>query len=199
MVHLGRARVASNADFEEAAELIDTVEDILEGKSSLSVAGVGSAFREFPVTNEAAHSVAITALFPFARRLVESGKTKNPSWFRKGTTLKDIVLEKEEVFEAWRSFLSQVSLWRSTQEDPDGFSISIERGDSRKSLGRREAYHGLLTSPPYLTRLDYVHATLPEILLPEPGYSGLRSWPGRFRPSLSDRDSDRRQLGASGN
>lgn len=165
MVHIGRARVASSTDFEEAVELIDTVAEILANKTRPTLAEVGIAFREIPVSNEIAHSVAITSLFPFARRMMEGQKTKNPSWFRKGTTLSESPLEREPLLDVWRSLLAQVAHWRSTREDPDGLSISIERGDSRKSLGRRDAFDGLLTSPPYLTRLDYVHATLPEILL----------------------------------
>lgn len=165
MVHLGRARVASSVDFEEAAELIDTVGEILVKNASPTVAEVGIAFREIPVSNEIAHSVAITALFPFARHTMQEDRTKNPSWYRRGAILGDVPLERDTLLERWRSLLEQVVLWRSTQEDPDGVVISIERGDSRKSLGRRDAFHGLLTSPPYLTRLDYVHATLPEILL----------------------------------
>ena len=88
MVHLGRARVASKADFTEAKELIDDVEEIVAKDSSLTVAQMGMAFRELPVSNESAHSIAIAALFPFARRLLETSKTKNPSWFRKGAKLR---------------------------------------------------------------------------------------------------------------
>ena len=165
MVHLGRARVASVANFEEAKELIDTVDEILGAGQSTSVAQIGAAFREIPVSSESAHSITIAALFPLARRLLTSSRTKNPSWFKKGADLKDEVLSRSDLFRTWRSLLDDVSLWRSATEDADGVSIAIERGDSRKSLGRKEAYDGLLTSPPYLTRLDYVQATLPEFLL----------------------------------
>ena len=165
MVHLGRARVASAVDFDDARELIDAVNDILGVTQFTNIAEIGAAFRELPVGSESGHSVAITALFPLARRLLNSSRTKNPSWFKKGATLKDAVLLRPDLFQTWTSMLDQVSLWRSTQEDADGVSIAIERGDSRKSLGRREAFDGLLTSPPYLTRLDYVQATLPEFLL----------------------------------
>jgi hypothetical protein len=165
MVHLGRARVASSADFDEAGELIDTVEDILTGEQLIGVDRVGAAFREIPVSNESAHSVAITALFPYARRLLELSKTKNPSWFKRGANLEAGLLDRAVLFGTWRSLLEQVSGWRNIEEDSDGVSISVERGDSRKSLGRKDTFDGLLTSPPYLTRLDYVQATLPEILL----------------------------------
>jgi hypothetical protein len=157
--------VASSVDFLEAEEAIDITEEILNREELISLAKLGAAFREIPVSNEAAHSVAIAALFPFARRSLEPEKTKNPSWYRKGAHLQAVVFKKKEIFQSWRSLLEQVARWRSIQDDSDGISIAIERGDSRKSLGRRDAFDGLLTSPPYLTRLDYVQATLPEILI----------------------------------
>lgn len=164
MVHLGRSRVASSVDFEEAEELISTVDEIV-GSQVVNIRELGSAFREMPVSNESAHSVAIAALFPYARGLLKVSKTKNPSWFKRGATLDGLELDRDELFTSWKLLLREVSLWRSTQDDPDGVAISIARGDSRKSLGRKDAFDGLLTSPPYLTRLDYVQATLPELLL----------------------------------
>jgi hypothetical protein len=165
MVHLGRARVALSIDFQEAVELIGAAEEIVGGDLFVDMQTVGSAFRELPVSNESAHSVAIAALFPYARSLLNTNKTKNPSWFRKGATFDGLVQTKADFFASWKRLLGEVSLWRSTQEDPNGVTVSIDRGDSRKSLGRDEAFDGLLTSPPYLTRLDYVQATLPEFLL----------------------------------
>lgn len=165
MVHLGRARVASTVDFEEAREFIDTVSEITAGRGSLTLAETGRAFRSIPVGNEAAHSIAIAALFPLARETLVDEKTKNPSWFRAGISLKDTTLQRDDLLTRWRSLISEVAQWRSTGDDPDGSATTVERGDSRKSLGRRDAFDGLLTSPPYLTRLDYVHATLPEFLL----------------------------------
>lgn len=165
MVHLGRARVASKTDFEDAFELVDMTVDALDPIEFPTVSQVGRAFKELPVCSESAHSLAITALFPLARRLLRDRKTKNPSWFRKSAALKDVRLVERDLRESWASSLADVALWRSAQDDINGFLISVERGDSRKFIGRRDAFHGLLTSPPYLTRLDYVHATLPEFLL----------------------------------
>lgn len=165
MVHLGRARVASGADFEEAEELISAVGEIVREDRLINLQTVGSAFQELPVSNESAHSIAIAALFPYARGLLNVSKTKNPSWFKKGTTFDGVSINKDEFFASWKLLLRAISLWRSTREDFDGIVISTERGDSRKSLGRKDAFDGFLTSPPYLTRLDYVQATLPEFLL----------------------------------
>jgi hypothetical protein len=165
MVHLGRARVASRVDFEEAEQLISAVDEIVSCNRLIDIQTVGSAFREVPVSNESAHSVAVAALFPYARSLLSTSKTKNPSWFKKGATFEGLSLTKSELFASWKLLLRAVSLWRSTRDDPGGVAIAIERGDSRKSLGRKDTFDGLLTSPPYLTRLDYVQATLPEFLL----------------------------------
>lgn len=165
MVHLGRSRVASNVDFEEAEELLSSTQDIVTGTGAVDLREIGSAFRELPVSNEAAHSVAVAALFPYARQLLTVSKTKNPAWFKRGATLDGLSIDREELFSSWRVLLRQIALWRSMQEDAQGVTISVDRGDSRKSLGRRDAFDGLLTSPPYLTRLDYVQATLPEFML----------------------------------
>lgn len=165
MVHLGRARVASSFDFEEAEELIEVVDETLGGGERIDLPTVGSAFRELPVCSEYAHSVAIAALFPFSRRLLKASRTKNPSWFKQDATLEGVALVREELFAMWRLLLGKISLWRSTREDAEGVAISIDRGDSRRALGRKDTFDGLLTSPPYLTRLDYVQATLPEFLL----------------------------------
>lgn len=165
MVHLGRARVASRVDFDEAAELIGSVDQIVGAEEVTDLRTVGSAFKELPVSNEYAHSVAIASLFPYARALLNSNKTKNPSWFKKGATFDGTPIDRSQFFASWFALLEEISRWRSTQVDPHGVAISIERGDSRKSLGRKDAFDGILTSPPYLTRLDYVQATLPEFLL----------------------------------
>lgn len=165
MVHLGRARVGSSVDFQEADELIDTIRKIVKSVDQVTIASIGDVFRDLPVSNEVAHSIAISALFPYARKLLGANKTKNPSWYKKGASFDQFDLEREHFFREWKKLLRELSLWRSTQEDASGVAVSIERGDSRKPLGRREAFDGLLTSPPYLTRLDYVQATLPELLL----------------------------------
>jgi SAM-dependent methyltransferase len=165
MVHLGRARVASTADITEAEDLIEIVEEITCTATPMSLADFGRAFQEIPVSNETAHSVAIAALFPFARSLLSTSRTKNPSWFRKGASLKDIPVPKHEFFNTWRFLVAQIGMWRGVQEEVSGTSLSVARGDSRKTLDRKDTFDALLTSPPYLTRLDYVQATLPEILL----------------------------------
>jgi hypothetical protein len=97
MVHLGRARVASSVDFEETEELIGAVREIVSGDRLVNLHTIGSAFRELPVSNESAHSVAIAALFPFARSLLKVSKTKNPSWFKKGATLAGVPLSKDDL------------------------------------------------------------------------------------------------------
>lgn len=165
MVHLGRARVASAVDFAEAEELIRSTEEIIAGSQTTDISAVGLAFRELPVTNESAHSVAIAALFPYARNLLSPSRTKNPSWYKRGAAFESGAQNAAMLFDRWRGLLYQVSQWRNNREDIEGVSITIDRGDSRKSLGRKDAFDGILTSPPYLTRLDYVQATLPEFLL----------------------------------
>lgn len=164
MVHLGRARVASDAHFDEAEELINALSSVFFKAKFIDIESIGVAFRDFPISSESAHSVAIAAMFPYARALLKEKKTKNPSWFKAGASFENLPLNRESVFSSWKMHLQEIFRWRSAN-DYDGVAITIERGDSRKSLGRRDAFDGILTSPPYLTRLDYVQATLPEFLL----------------------------------
>lgn len=98
MVHLGRARVASSVDFEEAEELVSAVDEIIGESRYVDIQTVGAGFRELPVTNESAHSVAIAALFPYARSLLILSKTKNPSWYKKNTNFDGLSIIKNEFF-----------------------------------------------------------------------------------------------------
>ncbi|RFC63338.1 site-specific DNA-methyltransferase [Fulvimarina endophytica] len=165
MVHLGRARVALDTDFEEAAEIISNTKDLLRCRGVTEFREIGHAFREIPVTNETAHSVAIAALFPFARSQLEQWRSRNPSWYSRHSTFEGLQVEAGAVCDNWIKLLKTLKQWRSVSEKSPGCAIVIERGDSRKAIGRFNTFDGVLTSPPYLTRLDYVHATLPEFLL----------------------------------
>lgn len=165
MVHLGRARTSSVVDFSEAHELIAATEEQFAVTGKVTFADAGAAFRDLPVTNEVAHSVAISALFPLARITLHGSQTRNPSWYRKGSVLGDNSFETGVYFADWRRLLAKLALWRNPQDDFEGCSITVDRGDSRRSLGRADTFDAILTSPPYLTRLDYVQATLPELLL----------------------------------
>lgn len=165
MVHLARARLASRGEVAEAEDLVVAVEEALRGAAKVNLRIVGLAFRDLPVGNEVSHSVAIASLFPYARSILSLQKTKNPSWYRKGASFDDVTLDRSDFITIWLSLIKEISQWRSVQDDVEGISISIERGDSRKSLGRKDSFDGVFTSPPYLTRLDYVQATLPEFLL----------------------------------
>jgi hypothetical protein len=165
MAHLGRARIASRLDFEEAGEFISTLDKIFESYELIDFASAGLAFRELPSENKTARSIALVALFPYARDLLGIEKTKNPSWYKINAKFDQSPIARKNFFLSWKNLLEELLLWRNFQEEYSSTFASVERGDSRKSLGRRDAFDGFLTSPPYLTRLDYVQATMPELLL----------------------------------
>lgn len=165
MVHLGRARVASTVDFEEAFEIINTVAYLLSSESEIDIRTLGNAFREVSISNISARSAAISALFPLARQALRAQKTKNPSWYKKNSSFDGIFFQKNALLEEWRSFLHDLTLWRPQNADDSGVHLLVESGDSRKLPEHKQKFDGILTSPPYLTRLDYVQATLPEYIL----------------------------------
>lgn len=165
MVHLGRARIASEIDFEEAEDLISAAYNIVAKCDATDIASIGLAFRQLPVLNRSAHSVAVSALFPYVRTLLGLSKTKNPAWYKVTANFDRSYISKSEFFISWKNLLNELSLWRNFQNELPSGVVTVERGDARKSLGRKDTFDGFLTSPPYLTRLDYVQATLPELLL----------------------------------
>jgi len=165
MVHLARSRVASASDIAEAEFLIDQVERSLINYHSITVSELAAAFGELPIVNKIAHSAALAALFPYSRSLFKLQKSKNPSWYKlldKGISQEII---RNDIFLDWRNYLNKLKSWVSNPVEGESLNLSVEQGDCRKSLGRPATFDGVLTSPPYLTRLDYVHATLPEFIL----------------------------------
>lgn len=164
MVHLGRARIACSDDFEVAIQTLQDLNDELGSQSTISPAMLGRRFRELPVVNETAHSVLLTALYPAAAQIYGFDRSKNPSWYPDRESATKRRLDRSTFIAEWKNLISRLEDWSTTNENP-GTSLSIERADSRKSFGRTQMFDGILTSPPYLTRIDYVHSTLPELRL----------------------------------
>lgn len=164
MVHLARARIASADDLKEAQEIIDQVESAIENQHKISILELGRALKDIPVPNETAHSAVIAALFPKASEIYGFSRSKNPSWYSANGRSIPNTLDSSQIISEWKSLLADLSSWSTASEEQGGV-LTVERADTRKSLGRKQMFDGLLTSPPYLTRIDYVHATLPEFTL----------------------------------
>jgi len=165
MVHLGRARSASDVHFSEAREAIATVQARVPVTAKVKMADIGIALRSIPPISDWARSAAIAALFPFARAQMVAAKTKNPSWFKSGTKLDMTPIAADKFFENWHRLLHELHAWRAEGSVRLPAKIEIELGDSRDPIGNGTKFDAVITSPPYLTRLDYVQATLPEYLL----------------------------------
>lgn len=165
MVHLGRARSASDQHFIEASDLIAAVQARLSTSENILLSEIGAALREGGPTEASATSAAIAALFPFARNRMTAAKTKNPSWFRTGGELSEEPVNAGEFFDSWHRMLRELRAWRTQTPTPNAADVTIELGDSRQIIGGGARFDAVITSPPYLTRLDYVQATLPEYLL----------------------------------
>lgn len=165
MVHLGRARVASELDFEEAAETVSRIESIFAAAEQIGLAEIGDALRQTQDISVTARSSAIAALFPFARAQLRNAKTKNPAWFKSGVNLSANPLKSNTFFEDWHRLVQELNVWRTPNAAKTRANLTVEIGDSRQVIGGGKMFDGVITSPPYLTRLDYVQATLPEYLL----------------------------------
>lgn len=165
MIHLGRARSASEEHFAEAREAIATVQAQMSASTTIELAELGIALRAVVPLTAWARSTVIAALFPFARAQMAAAKTKNPSWFKSGEKLNTSPIGVDEFFTNWHRLLGELHAWRTEGSTRLSADLTIELGDSRDPIGDGTKFDAVITSPPYLTRLDYVQATLPEYLL----------------------------------
>lgn len=112
---------------------------------------------------DAARSYLLAGLFITARRLSGYKKASNPTWFK--------AIEKKPACKP-ASFLRELGqTWDSMQSSLiralDG-GRAIHRvlvGDSRSLPVRSSSIDAVITSPPYLTRIDYAVSTKLELLI----------------------------------
>jgi tRNA G10 N-methylase Trm11 len=112
----------------------------------------------------AAHALILCALFKTLRQSFQYARTRNPAWFSSdikslsrqpfcqvATAAKDSFTCLVEQQARYGHFLRRVP--------------QLHTGDFSDFPVTESSVDVVLTSPPYLTRLDYVKATLPELLL----------------------------------
>lgn len=103
------------------------------------------------------------ALFVLGRELAKYAAGSNPTWTK--ATESHLEYSSYEVIE---SFLTQCEKMlrevKSLGIAPHTTNIALT-GDSRSLPIRESSIDGIITSPPYLTRIDYAISTRPELLL----------------------------------
>ncbi|MGX5800895.1 DNA methyltransferase [Bradyrhizobium sp. Arg314] len=98
------------------------------------------------------------------RALARSIRSKNPTWFSL-LLLKAAKFKPEVIAAECLSSFSALSKWKTGAASVgDNVSPHLTTADWSKLRWRTAASH-IITSPPYLTRIDYVMKTLPELLL----------------------------------
>lgn len=105
--------------------------------------------------------VALTILLLSAKTVSKTSKGSNPVWHRlakasakKVSKLSDITISKID------KYIDDINAAKLKCHD-----IKIVWGDSRATKIHSNSFDILVTSPPYLNRLDYVVSQLPEIVL----------------------------------
>lgn len=99
--------------------------------------------------------------FDVARRWALDARSSNPTWFRRGVS--------HRISVSWADLAADIR--RTQARLSASIATRSHRGtDTRVLLGSSTAlpckdasFQAALTSPPYLTRIDYVIATLPEL------------------------------------
>lgn len=115
-------------------------------------------------TSSAVSSLALCACFLAARQLLRNFETRNPSWFAwDSRCLTD--LDPELIEQTVARTASQIAGKVTSFLPADSVPPTLITSDVLSCDLPQSEYDFVLTSPPYLTRLDYVKATLPELML----------------------------------
>lgn len=114
-------------------------------------------------------SFYFVALFETVTQAVRSYGSRNPTWIKRATSYDGAVeLSKNQLAESFSASVKRLAVYlRSarniTPETHDAASLST--GDSRAMPFEAATFDAIVTSPPYLTRLDYVMGHAPELAI----------------------------------
>lgn len=107
------------------------------------------------------------AMFRTVTLMLRGYSSRNPTWVKKNKPgAGTIQLTPDQLTEKFLQSVSHLAAFiKYRKQIPvsarDGCKVSV--GDSRKQPFEDETFDAVLTSPPYLTRLDYVVGHLPEL------------------------------------
>jgi DNA modification methylase len=113
---------------------------------------------------DAGYAFCRAVVFVTLRRLSGTQKLQNPTWLRAGA---DVEVPSEsltgELAKDGRAMLDQLAkLYGNTS--PNG-RLASTLGDARAMPLKAASVDGIVTSPPYLTRIDYAVSTSPEMMI----------------------------------
>jgi len=119
-------------------------------------------------------SFLLAGLFITSRNLAGYTKGSNPTWTRAAKEMKEY--KRKQVFDAYKSQVLKMLVDLEEIRIPEGRTLKNAAlvADSRWLPLKSNSVDAIITSPPYLTRIDYAISTKPELLLlGDPAY--LRS------------------------
>lgn len=163
---------------------VDPLRHWLDEESTKWVRALASQIRKALTTDEAwpcdvdelssLASFYFVALFEAVTQALRSYGSRNPTWIKRATAYDGAVeLSKSQLNSAFTASVKRLAVYlRSarniTPETHDAAVLST--GDSRSMPFDSSTFTSIVTSPPYLTRLDYVVGHAPELALL--GYDG---------------------------
>jgi hypothetical protein len=110
-----------------------------------------------------AEALLVAGMFHIVRKRFQSLKTKNPSWFsHKALGRKETGDPRSSRAEIRESISTMVNR-QSAQKDLGSDQVTLINSDFHLVTLPSKSFDYIITSPPYLTRIDYVQATLPEL------------------------------------
>ena len=143
----------------------------LERRIQIVLAGAEDDAVEMPRHTSAVSSLAAfyyLALFRSVRHLVRPFLSSNPTWLRVPTDPKNRLSLSSRTFH--RRFITEVTtmltgLAQRSQQGVEEKPVTIAEGDARRLPLPDDAINLVVSSPPYLTRIDYAVATRPELAI----------------------------------
>jgi hypothetical protein len=163
---VARARLATSDDRAMVREWAKTLEDY-EGAV---LAGLVQSYHQIRgkagfVQGSPADALFVVGMFPTVRQAFHSLRTKNPSWYSDkrmvDIELSTLLSTSDDI----RNGILHTCLRQEAQRSFSPSHVTIINSDLQLVTLPSESYDHILTSPPYLTRIDYVQATLPELCL----------------------------------
>jgi hypothetical protein len=162
---VSRARLAT---VQNALTVKTSLERLSELRSNdlLSIEDISRLYRDLlqvPEVQSAApvNALALCVLFPAVRKAYASARTKNPSWFSsKRSEESQLMVERDFLLSSAMKVVDNLIPFEGSGSIPK----LIESDIKSVNFGRAR-FDYVLTSPPYLTRVDYVKATYPELTL----------------------------------
>jgi len=103
------------------------------------------------------------ALLVTARTVSSAEGSKNPTWFKPGNSQAVDVAVFEQFTNVAKRMASELA--NTFTKRPEKRRLLVLEGDARRLPLKDNSVDAIVTSPPYLTRIDYAVSTAPELVL----------------------------------